>query len=190
MVSKFSKFLNKAVLPVSKNETEQSKRRVGRPRKDPKDRHPRSKDIDKCDENGRLLPQYVKRKKQAGKKHYAARRARIKAQWKRDYARRKDSQRAWQKTLRRRYSQLRSVGRLAAKRKGMEPDSWFQLSYPEYLLMWASAPPVWDGNRFIPAKDLIGNPLLSDLHTYVDRLDRTKPYTRDNCRVFRGGKPL
>lgn len=168
----------------------ETKRPRGRPRKPAHLKHPRSKDLSKCGPDGRVLPQYRKLPKIAGRRHHAAKRATRRRKDKREYEKRRVSQAAWRATLRRRYSQSRSYQRLTAQRKGLNPDAVWQLTYAEYLLIWETSPAVWTGEGFVPAKSLIGNPLVSKLNTYLDRLDRTKPFTRDNCRVFRGGKPL
>ena len=188
----FEKFLNKT--PVSKDETEEqsaAKRRPrGRPCKpDSERKYPKRKDH-RHGPDGRVLRKYRKRKGPVGWRHPAAKRATRKRKYKRNYQQRKAEQRLYRQTLRRRYSQSQSYQRLTAQRQGKDPKEVWQLSYAEYLLMWETAPPVWIENRFVTAKSLIGNPLVSDLNTYMDRLDRTKPFTRDNCKVFRGGKPL
>lgn len=187
-MTKYKSFLERSpsvVEPVSKDET---RRGPGRPRKPPHLKHPRSKDLDKCGPDGRVLKQFRKvRGARVGNRHHAAKRATRKRRDKRAYGKRLLEQAAWRKTLRRRYSQSRSVQRLRAAKRGIDPLAYFPLSYAEYLLMWETAPPVWDGERFIPAKLLIGNPLVDKGATYMDRLERERPFTRENCRVFRGG---
>lgn len=186
---KFDKFLSRP--PVSHPETEKPPlpRKRGRPPlPDHLRKYPKRK-TERHGPDGRVLP-HLRKIKQAGNRHPAAKRATKRRYYKRNYQKRLLAQAAWRQTLRRRYSQSRSYQRLCAAKRGQDPTWMWQLSYAEYLLMWETAPAVWVEDRFVTAKSLIGNPLTTTGATYMDRLDRTKPFTRDNCRVFRSGNPL
>lgn len=156
-----------------------------------KPRHKRSKDLSKCDEHGRLLPQFVKRKRFAGRFNPSRKRVVRRERYKRVYKRDALRQAAWRKTLRRRFSQNKSVATRYAAKHGLDPKDYYQLDLATFMLIWETAPKIYIPDKgWIEPKECIGNPFTNPSATYFDRLDRTKPFTRENCRVFRGGKPL
>src|SRR6478735_5334865 len=150
------------------------------------------------DENRRVKKEFVKRKDIAGKKHGKAKRKRARlaqknmrhrTQWK--------CHRKWQASLRRKYCQNRSVSRLRAARKAeregreIDLDSWYQLSYPEWVVLWATAENIYHPSKgLLPAIEACGNPLTDEYATYARRIDETKPFTKDNMAIWQKGKQL
>lgn len=182
---KFDKFLE------NQPEPEEPKPQ-GRSRKPAHLKHPRSKNLDQCDAQGRVLPEFRKHKKIAGRRHYAVKRAVLKARRKRLYARNRLKQKALRDGLKRKFVQHRSYHRLKAKRRGLDPDQYYKLTYAEYLLIWHQAPQVFIPDRgLVPARELIDNPVKHLFNcTYLDRRDTGLPFTRDNTKVFYRGKEL
>lgn len=153
---------------------------------------------DKFDKDKRVKKEYVKRKDIAGKKHWKAKRkkkrldqkkCRHKTQWK--------CHRKWQASLRRKYLQNRSVSRLRAVRKAqregreIDLDSWYALSYAEWLVLWATAEDVYIPDKgLMSAVQACGNPLKDEWATYARRIDEGKPFTKENMAIWQKGKRL
>ena len=150
------------------------------------------------DEHRRVKKEFVKRKDIAGKRHWKAKRKkarlsqkamRHRTQWK--------CHRKWQASLRRKYCQNRSVSRLRAVRKAqregreIDLDSWYALSYAEWVILWATAEDVYIPNKgFVSAVEACGNPLTNEWATYARRIDETKPFTKENMAIWQKGKRL
>lgn len=139
----------------------------------------------------RKQKKYIKRPSVSGARHWAVKRNVLKARRKRRYARTRLKEAAHRQTLRRKYIQHRSVARIRAKRRGEDPAYWYQMSYAEYLLIWEQAPDVYVPDRgIVKAKALQDSPVRVEGCTYMDRIDRAKPFMRENMAIFRNGRQL
>ena len=188
----FDKFLGKKP-PVHNPEPSKKRGQGGRPRKPKHLKHPRSKDLDRCGPDGRVLKQFLKRPKTAGRYSTPSKRKTRRERWKRQYRKGALAQKAYRQSLKRRYYQSRSLARLKAVKHGLDPLHWYQLTYADFLLLWETAPMIYlpEKQCMVEAKSLINNPIkLKNQCTYLDRLDKGQPFTRENCRVFYRGKPL
>ena len=192
-MSGIDKFLSRLQQPKAQEPEEPAKRKRGRPRKAPHLRHPRSKDPDKIGKDGRLLPEHVKRRSMAGRRSPASKRRTKRRRSRLSYAKSANYQKAYRDSLKRKFYQHRSVGRRYAVKRGWDPAEYYQLDYAQFVLIWETAPMVYlpEKQCMVSAKSLINNPVkLKNQCTYLDRLDRTKPFTRENVRVFYRGRPL
>lgn len=185
----FEKFLEKQSV---KEETPKKKKAGRPPLPDELRKYPKRK-TSNHDHRGRLKPKARKNKQGvAGYKHY-----KVVRKQRKEYMRRKRAKGhlakdlAYNKTLRRKYIQNRSVACIAAKRKGIDPDVYYQITYEQWLLLWAEAPSVWHESKWWRPASLASNPLICQYKCcYFDRLDRTKPFEIGNVAVFYRGKPL
>lgn len=142
----------------------ETKRGRGRPRKPAHLKHPNSKDLDRCDENGRVLRKLRKRA-YAGRIHHKTKEANRKRADKRNYAKRRESQAAWRKTMRRKWSVWVSRARRKAAKQGVA----ITITYPEFLLLWHGREHEM-GNIGMGGAGLI-------------RKDPAGPYSRGNLEV-------
>lgn len=186
----FEKFLDKLALPSI--EPKAKARGPGRPKLPPELRKYPQRITERHQENGRIKRGTWKGKGGHGCTHYKAKRvtfrkskARYRAKWG------IERELAYNKTLKRKYIQNRSIARLQAKKRGISPDEYYQISYEQWLQLWASPADVFHDNRFQRPAALANNPLIYKKDCcYFDRLDRTKAFTLDNVAVFYRGKPL
>ena len=153
---------------------------------------------ERFDEHKRVKKEFVKRKDIAGKKHWKYKRMKRRLDSKRTRVNTQyRAHRKWQASLRRKYLQNRSVSRLKAVRKArregreIDLDSWYQLSYAEWLVMWATAEDIYHPTKgLITAVQACGNPIKDKWATYARRIDETKPFTKENMAIWHKGKQL
>lgn len=195
----FSKFLGVGdKLPADRGEARPAPRRgysvngkkLGRPTKpDAELKQPRRNTADRHQPNGRLKRSELKGKHKSGCKHPRVIRAnrnrvnrRYRAKTNMAYAR------AYNATLRRKFIQNRWLAHQAAKRRGLDPAWWYQITYEDWLLLWTTRKDIFHEGSFHKAYALQNNPLKCYNNcTYFDRLDRTKPFTLDNVAIFYRG---
>lgn len=178
----FEKFLAKK--PEKKPEEAQTARRPrGRPRKADADlKYPRKDPSRYSKITGRLLPSKRKYKLKKPQYRHSRKVWRARRRKQRLQAGYRARETAYTRSLWRKYLQNRSVGSKRAQ---------YSLTYDDWLVLWATTPdvdhPIKGRCRAAEAQN---NFLRDKSATYVDRLDKSKPYTRDNVAVFQYGKPL
>jgi hypothetical protein len=191
----FDKFLAK---PDDAQAEPPQKRKAGRPplpdhlRKRPK------RSGERFDENKRVKKEFRKNKSVAGRRHWKAKAKTKRLRQKRirlltNYR----HHRKYQASLRRKYLQHQSVSRLRAVRRaareGKEIDigQSYALTYAEWVVMLVMAEDVFHPEKgLLTAVEACGNPVRWKNVTYVDRLDRTKAFVKENMAIFWNGKPL
>jgi len=168
-------------------------KRPGRPRKpDSELKQPRKDPSRYSKITGRLLPS--KRKQKLKRTHYKIRR-----KWWRDKRREVRAatglayERQYNATLRRKYIQSRSIAKLYAKRKGIDPDFWYQLTYAEWVVLWATSSDVEHPTRGrLKAAQATTNPIACGWKdcTWASQIDKEKPWMAGNVVIRWNGEPL
>jgi hypothetical protein len=187
----FEKFLGAKPPPVQN--IEETPRKAGRPRKpDSELKQPRKDPARYSKVTGRLLPS--KRKQKLQKVHYKVRR-----KWGRDAKRKSRAktglayERQYNATLRRKYIQSKSVARKYAKKHQLDPDTWFQLTYAEWVILWATSPDVEHPEKGrLKAAQAVANPCLTRWKnvTWASQIDKEKPWMSGNVVIRWNGEPL
>lgn len=184
----FDKFLQNQPKPPEPEPEKPARRKPG-PK--PSGKY-KSKWTDRHDKFGRVKPEYATRPDIAGKKHWKAKR---KARQEGDRRYRSTPYGAqyvkqYNASLRRKYIQNRSVARIFARKHGMDPFWWYQLTYSDWLVLWTTSEEVYHPELGLVPATAAQGPCVKKHTTYADRFDRTKPYTTDNIAVWYHGKPL
>jgi hypothetical protein len=186
----FHKFLQNQPKPPEPEQPEPPKPRKGAV---PSGKY-RKRFSEKEDEFGRRKPEFVhpKYKTRSGKKHYKTRR-KARNDWDKQYRSHghgKAYVARYNASLRRKWIQNRHVAWTYARKHGIDPDYWYQITFDQWVVLWTTAESVYHPEKgLVPAFAVQGPPTKK--HTaYTDRLDRRKPFTADNVFVFWHGKPV
>lgn len=171
-------------LSAPKTQGNGSKKLRGRPplpdhlRKYPK------RQTERHDENGRVIRK-LRRRNNTGSKHWkvrrkAAREAQKRYRVKTGYRYVKQYGAAsWRK-----YLQSRSWNRSVARKKGFDPDDYYQITFADWVRLWDETEDVWRNGRFYRPAELQNNPVRSRREcTWFARIDESKPFTPDNVCV-------
>ncbi len=141
--------------------------------------------------NGRLLRKFVKSKWVAGGNHWKVKRKNYRESSRKKRATPKGAAyvRQYNGSLRRKYVQSRSFCRRYAERHGIDPDTWFQVTFEDWTELWTTTEDVFVPDKgFVTAVACQGQPFYP-WKTWCSRLDFEKPWTRDNIVVrFSGPK--
>ena len=186
----FEKFLDK--LAIGNIEPKAKAKGPGRPRLPPEERKYPQRITERHQENGRIKRGTWKGKGGHGCKHYKVKRKRARISKARNRAKHGiEKDLAYNKTLKRKYEQNRSIARLQAKKRGINPDEYYQVTYEQWLQIWASPADVFHDNSFQRPAAIANNPLIYKKNCcYFRRIDEKKGFTLDNVAVFYRGKPL
>lgn len=153
-------------------------------------KYPKRK-TERHDEHGRVIKKFRKRKND-GPRHYKVRRKkarlnvkqhRVKTNYR--YCRQYDAS-IWRK-----YLQNRQWNRRTAKKKGLDPDAFYRITFADWLRVWSESEDVYRDGRLYRPVELQDNPVRHRGEcTWFSRVDESEAFTLHNVCIRYRGKPL
>lgn len=158
--------------------------RGGRPRlPDDQVKYIRRKGV-RHDEHGRVI-KHLRKRKNDGPRHYKVRRKKARELVKRTRIETNYRYvRQYNATIWRKYLQNRSWNRSIARKKGLDPDAHYQITFADWVRVWDETEAVWRDGEFHRPIELQDNPVRRRGEcTWFARVDDTGAFTLDNVCI-------